>query len=148
MAIRNAKVEDKFRITELAENCSPLLRASIDGTYEFLARCFENTFFVYEVNGELIGYIVGFPNTAKKGEFWLYQVCVCGKHREKRIGSELLEELINQVKSEGYGRIRSHLQFVNEHSLNLHRKFGFEIYGQDDRGWFLELIFSYQKKQE
>ncbi len=141
MPIRNVQVKDKFAVTKVAENCAPLLRASVNGTYEFLARCFQRTFFVYLDNSEIIGYIVGFPNTSVKGEFWLYQVAINEKYRGRHIGSQLMEKFVNQVKADGYKRIRSHFQFVNEHSKNLHEKFGFKICGQDDRGWFAEVIF-------
>ncbi|MFX0135136.1 MAG: GNAT family N-acetyltransferase [Candidatus Hodarchaeota archaeon] len=140
MTIRNVQVKDKYAVTEVAENCAPLLRASVYGTYEFLARCFQRTFFVYLDNSKIVGYIVGFPNTSVKGEFWLYQVGIKEHYRKKYIGSQLLERFIEQVKSDGYKRIRSHIQFENEHSKNLHEKFGFKICGQDDKGWFEELI--------
>ena len=139
MVIRNVQVNDKFEITKLAENCTPLVRPSVVGTYEFLARCFQNTFFIYEQDSKILGFIVGFPNTAIKGEFWIYQVCICDKHRGKGIGSKLLENLIKQLKSEGYLRMRSHFKFENEHSKNLHEKFGMKVCGQDDRGWFVEV---------
>lgn len=142
LPIRNVKVVDKTEITKLAENCAPLIRASVIGTYEFMARCFKNTFFIYEENSKIIAFIVGFPNTAKQGEFWIYQACICDKYRSQGIGSQLFEKIINQVKSEGYQRMRSHLRFENEHSLNLHKKYGFQICGKDDRGWFVELLLN------
>ncbi|MFX1296757.1 MAG: GNAT family N-acetyltransferase [Promethearchaeota archaeon] len=141
MPVRNAQVKDKFDITKLAENCAPLVRPSVIGTYEFLARCFSNTFFVYEEE-EIIGYIVGFPNTAVKGEFWIYQICVCDKSRGKGIGSKLFKRFIEQVKSEGYERVRSHFKFENKLSKNIHEKFGMKICGKDDRGWFVEVKFN------
>ncbi|NVM01908.1 MAG: GNAT family N-acetyltransferase [Candidatus Helarchaeota archaeon] len=141
MTIRNVQVKDKHAVTEVAENGAPLLRASVYGTYEFLARCFQRTFFVYLENSKIIGYIVGFPNTSVKEEFWLYQVGVIEKYRGRNIGSQLLKKLIDQVKSDGYKRIRSHFQFANEHSKNLHEKFGFKICGQNDEGLFGELVF-------
>ncbi|NVM55173.1 MAG: GNAT family N-acetyltransferase [Candidatus Helarchaeota archaeon] len=139
MSIRNADVKDKVAITELAENCAPLVRPSVIGTYEFLARCFKNTFFVYEEDSKIIGFLVGFPNTAEEGEFWIYQICVCDKYRGKRIGSQLFARFFKQLKSEGYTRVRSHFKFENKHSKNLHEKFGMKVCGQDDRGWFVEV---------
>ena len=142
MPIRNVKVKDKHRILKLARHCAPLVRVSVLGTYEFLARCFSNTFFIYEEGGEIIGFIVGFPNTAEVSEFWIYQIGINEDHRGQGIGSKLLSKLITQVKSEDYRYIRSHYQFGNEHSHNLHSKFGFKICGQDENGYFTELIFS------
>ncbi|MHA1266089.1 MAG: GNAT family N-acetyltransferase [Candidatus Helarchaeota archaeon] len=141
MSIRNVQVKDKFEIAALAEACVPWLRASVVGTYEFLARCFSNTFFVYEEQGKIIGFIVGFPNTAVKGEFWLYQVGIYEEYRGRGIGSKLLARLIEQVKAEGYACMRSHFKFENKHSRALHEKFGMKVCGQDDRGWFVEVKF-------
>ena len=141
MGIRNAEVEDKVAITELAENCAPLVRPSVVGTYEFLARCFRKTFFVYEENSKLLGFMVGFPNTEISGEFWIYQVCVNSEFRGKHIGSKLFERFFEQVKADGYKSVKSHFKFKNQHSRNLHEKFGMKIYGQDDRGYFVEVVF-------
>ncbi|HUX99108.1 MAG TPA: GNAT family N-acetyltransferase [Candidatus Deferrimicrobium sp.] len=141
MLIRNVKVSDSIEITKLAENCAPLIRASVVGTYEFLARCFSNTFLVYEEDMKILGFLVGFPNTAVKGEFWIYQVCICDKLRGKSIGSQLFQRLFEQLRAEGYTRVRSHYKFENTHSKNLHEKFGMKQCGQDERGWFCEVKF-------
>jgi len=141
MSIRNAEVADKHAIAELAESCVPWLRASVVGTYEFFARCFRNTFFVYEENDKILGYLVGFPNTAEDGEFWIYQVGIYEGHRGKGIGSKLFARIVEQMKSEGYTSMRSHFKFENKHSRALHEKFGMKIYGEDDRGWFVEVKF-------
>ena len=138
MSIRNVQVKDKLAVTNVAEICAPLVRASVVGTYEYLARCFQNTFFVYEDNDEIVGYIVGFPNTNVPGEFWLYQVAVIGSQRGKKIGSQLFERFMNQVKAEGYEKIRSHYIFGNERSAKIHEKYGFKACGEDERGPFVE----------
>jgi L-amino acid N-acyltransferase YncA len=139
MPIRNVKVSDSIEITTLAENCAPLIRASVVGTYEFLARCFSNTFLVYEEGGKILGFLVGFPNTAAKGEFWIYQVCISDKLRSKGIGTQLFQRLFDQLKAEGYTRVRSHYKFENTHSRNLHEKFGMKQCGQNELGWFCEV---------
>ena len=148
MPVRNARVKDKFDIKKLADNCEPLVRPSVVGTYEFLVRCFSNTFFVYEEDSELIGFMVGFPNTAEKGEFWIYQICVNNKYRGKGIGSQLFKRLFEQMRAEGYERVRSHFKFENEHSRNIHEKFGMKICGQDDRGWFAEVKLNEKEEEE
>ena len=140
MSIRNVRVKDAPIVTKVAENCVPLVRASVEGTYEFLARCFSNTFFICEENDEIIGYTVGFPNTAKEGEFWIYQVGILNQWRGKGIGSKLFAALFKEVRNKGYERIRSHYKFGNEHSANLHAKFGMKKCGEDERGYFVEAI--------
>lgn len=140
MSIRNVKVNDKTLITEIAEDSEPYVRPSVVGTYEYLARCFQRTFFLYEENSTPIGFIVGFPNTSTEGEFWLYQIAIKKSYREKGIGSKLFEAFINQVRVDGFVKIRSHYKFDNERSAKAHAKFGFKKCGEDDRGIFVELI--------
>ena len=53
MSIRNVQVKDKHSVTQVAESGAPLLRASVYGTYEYLARCFQRTFFVYLENSKM-----------------------------------------------------------------------------------------------
>ena len=140
MLIRNVQVKDKFLVTEIAEKSIPYIRSSVVGTYEYLARCFQRSFFLCEDNSKPIGFIVGFPNTSSEGEFWLYQIAILEEYREKGIGSMLFKAFIKQVKSDGYDKIRSHYKFDNERSAKAHAKFSFKPCGkEDDRGPFVEL---------
>ncbi|MHA1298329.1 MAG: GNAT family N-acetyltransferase [Candidatus Helarchaeota archaeon] len=139
MSIRNANLEDVQAITDLANNCAPNLRPSVFGTYEYFTYCFRSTFLVYEDGGKLQGFIVGFPNIDVKGEFWLYQICVHSSQRGAGIGSKLMIPFIEKVREKGYKTIKSHAN--NQHSKNLHEKYGFKEYNKDERGWFLELVF-------
>jgi len=140
LGLRNAKVADKFGIAEVAEKSAPYVRPSVVGTYEFLARCFQRTFFVHEDEGKITGFIVGFPNTSIEGEFWLYQIALLDEYRGKGRGSQLFKKFIDQVRSDGYKRIRSHYKFDNERSAAAHAKFGFKKCGEDERGFFVQLI--------
>lgn len=134
------KLDDKYVLTDLAANCAPKIRPSVVGTYEFLSRCFNSTFFVYEEENEIKAYMVGFPNIDSEGEeYWIYQVCVHGSLRGKKIGSQLFEVFLKKVEEMGYKRIRS--QVTNEHSVNLHEKYGFKKIAPDERGWIMELTF-------
>ena len=138
MSIRNAELEDVQAITDLANNCAPDLRPSVFGTYEYFARCFRSTFFVYEENDLIKGYVVGFPNIDVKGEYWLYQICVHSELRSKKIGSKLIVPFIEEIKKKGNNSIKSHAN--TQHSANLHEKYGFKTYETDESGWFMELI--------
>jgi len=46
--LRNVKIEDAPKVTEVAKKCAPWVRNSVTGTYEFLARCFKRYFFILE----------------------------------------------------------------------------------------------------
>lgn len=124
MSIRNARMEDKHVLTALAKRCEPQIRPTVVGTYEFLARCFQSTFFVYEEEGEIKAYMVGFPNVDVKGEIWIYQICVHESLRGKRVGTQLFDAFMKTVKEQGYKTVLS--QVTNDISIKLHEKFGLE----------------------
>ena len=137
--LRNVDVDDKLKIADVAEKCAPWIRNSVVGTYEFLARCFRRYFFVIEdENGDLLGFIVGFPNIDVEGEFWLYQVAILPEFRRNDLGSILFDALKKKVVEDGYKVMKSHYRFDNEKSKNLHAKFGFKLDGtSDERGPFV-----------
>jgi GNAT superfamily N-acetyltransferase len=139
LSIRNVNHEDVQSITDLANNCAPNLRPSVFGTYEYFTYCFKSTFLVFEDDEGIKGFVVGFPNIDEKGEYWLYQICIYGSLRSKGIGSKLIHPFIEKIKELGYTHIKSHAN--NKHSKNLHEKFGFKQYAEDQSGWFLELEF-------
>jgi len=137
--LRNVKIEDAPKVTEVAKKCTPWVRNSVTGTYEFLARCFQRYFFVLENDDkELVGYIVGLPNVDIEGEFWLYQVAVLENLREKGLGSMLTDAFKKQVIKDRYRVMKSHYIWKNEMSAALHAKFGFKRFGNDDRGPFVK----------
>jgi L-amino acid N-acyltransferase YncA len=137
--LRTAEIEDTVKIAEVAERCAPWVRNSVVGTYEFLARCFRRYFFVIEGDhGQLLGYIVGFPNIDVDREFWLYQVAVLPEVRRNDLGSKLFDALKKKVVEDGYAVMKSHYRFDNEKSKILHAKFGFKPDGtSDERGPFV-----------
>lgn len=138
--LRNVEIEDKFKIAEVAEKCAPPIRSSVVGTYEYLARCFRSYFLVVENDeGEIVGFISGFPNLDVKGEIWIYQVAILEDFRGHGFGSMLFEAFISQAKKDGYKILKSHYVWDNEISAGLHSKYGFEKFGKDDRGPFIKV---------
>ena len=140
MSIRNAEIKDAKSIADLAQDCSGFMRSSVEGTYEYLIRCFRSTFLVYEDKEEIKGFVVSFPNIDIEGEYWIYQICINGSLRGKGIGYKLLSPLIKIIQEKGYKILKTHAN--NQHSYNLHKKCGFKPYEDDGSGWFMELKLS------
>jgi ribosomal protein S18 acetylase RimI-like enzyme len=135
MRIREAEEEDAVNIEKLAKECSPL-RASIHGTYEYLALCFRRYFLVVEEE-EIMGFIIGLPNVDIRGEYWIYQIAVNPVHRRKRIAENLLEEEIRKFKADGCKCIKARVLKYNDPSIELFTKANFMDFSR--KGDWIEL---------
>ncbi|MDY6932190.1 MAG: GNAT family N-acetyltransferase [Halobacteriota archaeon] len=123
--IREAEERDAEEIEKLAMRCPPL-RGSISGTYEYLALCFRRYFLIAEAGGEIIAFLVGFPNLDVEGEIWIYQIAVCEEERGTSLARELLTEEMKRFASDGYNVVKARILEDNNCSLGLFKKLGFE----------------------
>ena len=88
--------------------------------------------YVYESGGKVVayGYIASYrygrPAFAGVGEV-AYYVDFC--HHRKGIGNQMLEFLISQARTIGYGHLVAILLGSNEKSISLLRKYGFALWG-------------------
>ena len=125
--IREVEEEDSTEIERLARMCSPL-RASVTGTYEYLALCFKRYFLVAECN-RIIGFIIGLPNIGVEGEWWVYQIATDPAHRREKIAENLFGEEVKRFKSDGFKKIKTRILATNKSSIELFIKYGFEKAG-------------------
>jgi ribosomal protein S18 acetylase RimI-like enzyme len=121
--IREAEEKDACKVEELAKKCPPL-RASVEGTYEYLALCFKRYFLLAECQGEIIGFVVGFPSL--EGKMWIYQIAVNKEHRLRKIANRLLTEEIKRSQLDGYKTMGVRALKSNEASIELLKNFGFK----------------------
>lgn len=82
--------------------------------------------FVYEVNGEILGFfILNFV----MDELEIYTIAVKKEERKRKIGSFLIEEIIKKAKEENIKKIFLEVSTNNSAGLALYNKFGFEVIG-------------------
>ena len=111
---------------------------------------FKNIFYIYEVEGEIVGYIGYYIHLKRVG--WkivplatAYSVAVAEKMRGRGISSIMYKESVHQLKRNGVRAIYAYVNEQNMASMAAHKKAGFEIieeiknlYGQD-AGYKMEL---------
>lgn len=132
--LREATEEDAEQVEALAKLCQPL-RASVKGTYEYLALCFPRYFLVAMGPTGMAGFVVGLPSLS--GEAWIYQICVHPDHRRKKVGELLMEEELKRFRSDRFPRVKARVLETNQPSLSLMRKMGLKETGK--KGEWVEL---------
>lgn len=102
--------------------------------------------FVYKIYGEFIGQ--GDLVLDKEGytipdeRVYLSRLIVKKEYRNRGIGSQITDFLIDKAKEMGYCEIALDVDCDNENALHLYKKKGFEIYAQDkdEYGEFYKML--------
>src|ERR1035437_215216 len=91
--------------------------------------------FVFEENGKVTGWAALTPFSAREGYAGVAEVSiyVASGLRGKKIGSNLMEQVIISSELNGIWTLVSSVFPENEATLRLHAKFGFRIIGKRER---------------
>jgi len=102
--------------------------------YEIL-KDFPDTFLIAEMGSRVAGYIMcrmeyGLSMTkrfglAKKGH--IISVAVLKEHRNKGVGTKLIREALEQVKSENGKECYLEVRITNEGAIELYKRIGFKV---------------------
>ena len=105
--------------------------------------------FIYKINGEFIGegalvFDTGDPDyTIPKQRIYVSRMIVRKEYRNRGIGSEILEFLINKAKEMGISEMTIGVDKDNENALHMYKKYGFtEVIfdGTDEDGEYFKLL--------
>lgn len=105
--------------------------------------------FIYKINGEFIGegalvFDTGDPDyTVPKKRVYVSRMIVKKEYRNRGIGSDILEFLINKAAETGFEEMTIGVDKDNQTALHLYEKFGFtEVLfdGADENGEYLKLM--------
>ncbi len=105
--------------------------------------------FIYKINDEFIGegalvLDAGDPDYTIQGKrVYVSRMIVKKEYRNRGIGSEILEFLIEKAKQTGFSEMTIGVDKDNENALHLYRKFGFtEVLfdGADEDGEYFKLM--------
>lgn len=119
--IRDISIDDKVRYYELGSQINKNFNKVND-----LSKIIDNklqSIKVYELENNILGFI---EILDLKDEIDIINIIVDKNHRNKKIGSQLLEYVI---KNNQYKRFILEVKISNEAAINLYKKFGFEIKG-------------------
>jgi L-2,4-diaminobutyric acid acetyltransferase len=97
----NTTDEDDFlKIYKFTSNCKPLENYP-EHFYKILLRYFGNSCFVAEFNNDIVGFVMGFRSQVDQNKFFLWQIGVFSKYREKEVGKKLLNQIEKVAKNLG-----------------------------------------------
>jgi len=88
---------------------------------------FTNTSFIAEINGEIVGFLIGFLSQSKHNEAYIHFVGVHPKFRKQNIGKELYYHFFKVAQQNDRHIIRCVTSPVNKTSIAYHTKMGFVI---------------------
>ncbi|GAF63843.1 GNAT family N-acetyltransferase [Alkalihalobacillus trypoxylicola] len=88
---------------------------------------FQNTSYIMEKDGELIGFIIGFLSQSQSEKAYIHFVGVHPNYRQLKIGKRLYEHFIHNVKESGVKTLHCITSPINKGSIAYHQKLGFSI---------------------
>lgn len=88
---------------------------------------FQNTSFVAEENGAVIGFLIGFVSQTHPTHAYVHFVGVHPDQRQRRIGQRLYTVFFETVKRSGCTVVHAVTSPVNKDSIGFHTRLGFEI---------------------
>jgi len=94
-----------------------LLNDLVENSYTYIALC----------NNSIVGFINLQINEPAKNETNINTVAIHPKFRKMEIASQLMGNVINFAKTNGFGCIKTRTWSINNSGLGLYKKFGFEL---------------------
>ena len=93
---------------------------------------FNDTSLVFEKEGEMIGFLIGFISPSLKKEAYVHFMGVHPDFRQKGIGTLLYERFIEICRRHDRSIIRACTSPVNRGSVEFHKRIGFKLEPGDD----------------
>jgi len=88
---------------------------------------FKNTTFIAEVDGQIVGFLVGFMSQSEENVGYIHFAGVHPQFRKVGIGRLLYEKFYFLCKANNRSIVKSCTSPVNKLSINFHKKMGFDI---------------------
>jgi ribosomal protein S18 acetylase RimI-like enzyme len=88
---------------------------------------FQDTSFVVEEKGELVGFLIGLVSQSRVGEAYIHFVGVHPEKRKSGLGAEMYERFFEKARERGCEVVKCVTSPVNKGSMAYHTKMGFEI---------------------
>jgi RimJ/RimL family protein N-acetyltransferase len=121
--------ETQFMMFELGERPTTI-EEQRDEIKEILSRD-NQTIFVAEKNGQLIGYLAAYGGRYKRNRHSVYVVTgILQAFTSRGIGTSLFEELERWAREKRIHRLELTVMVHNEAALALYKKMGFEVEGR------------------
>ncbi|GAA5050389.1 diaminobutyrate acetyltransferase [Nocardia callitridis] len=116
--LRTPRISDGAHLWRIAKDSAVL---DVNPSYAYLLWCrdFANTSVVAEVDGEVVGYVIGFVRPQAPDTVFVWQVAVDSAQRGKGTGAQLLHTLLNSVAAQGVSVLETTISPDNAGSIAL-----------------------------
>ncbi len=88
---------------------------------------FQNTSFVAEEDGEIVGFLIGFTSQSNDYEAYIHFIGVQPEYRGQQIGKSLYHQFFHIAQQNDRNVIRCITSPVNKSSIAYHKRMGFDI---------------------
>jgi len=88
---------------------------------------FQNTSFIAEIDGKIVGFLIGFLSQSRNDEAYIHFVGVHPEYRKQNIARKLYNQFFRVVKEQGRNIVRCVTSPINKTSIAFHTKMGFKI---------------------
>ncbi len=88
---------------------------------------FNNTSFIVEVQGQLVGFLIGFLSQSEPSNAYIHFVGVHPEHRKQHLGQALYERFFALARARGAHAVRAITGTVNTGSQAFHTRLGFKV---------------------
>lgn len=93
--------------------------------FRHIQELFGNLFLVAEMDGDIIGYILGGVHLEDAARGKLIRIGVCPGHQRKECGTQLTAELFSRMKSRGVTSVHVTVALENSAARSFYAKIGF-----------------------
>jgi L-2,4-diaminobutyric acid acetyltransferase len=122
--IRRTNEDDFLKVYKFISNCKPLECYS-EHFYKIMFRYFSNSCFIAEFNNDIVGFVMGFRSQVDQNKFFIWQIGVFSKYREKEVGKKLLNQIEKAARMFGCNRVELTVDPENIPSTRFFEKNGY-----------------------
>ncbi len=109
---------------------------------------FQDTIFIAEKEGEIVGFLIGFLSQSAANEGYIHFGGIHPNYRKTGLGRALCQRFFDECKKHGRNVIRSCTSPINKQSIAFHHHMGFEIEPGDSEIDGLPVTTNYHRKND
>ena len=132
MQIRHPEEEDYYRIITVVNDWWGG-RSMTEMLMRLFFVHFRDTSFIAEIDGEIVGFLIGFLSQTYPDEAYVHFLGVHPNFRKRGVALTLYERFFDAVRQRGRGIVRLVTATVNKESIAFHTHIGFEIEPQETK---------------
>jgi ribosomal protein S18 acetylase RimI-like enzyme len=132
MHIRHPQQEDYYRIIPVVDDWWGG-RSMTEMLPKLFFVHFRDTSFIAEVDGEIVGFLIGFLSQTYPEEAYVHFLGVHPNFRKQGVALTLYEQFFDEVRQRGRRTVRLVTATVNKESIAFHVHIGFEIEPQETK---------------